>query len=188
MSDPFVGQIMQVGFNFAPVNWAPCNGALISISQNAALFALLGTTFGGNGQTNFGLPDFQGRVSIGIGNGAGLSPYVWGERGGMETVTLNVSQLPAHTHAGTVSNLAGTIKASTAGGTNPTPLANDYLGGGTKIYTPTGTTTVNLSGLSITGGTVTNSLTGSNLPIPNVQPFLAVQTNIAMFGIFPSRS
>jgi microcystin-dependent protein len=95
---PYIGQIMMVGFNFAPVNWAFCNGALMAIAENEALFNLIGTTYGGDGQTTFALPDLRSRVPVGTGQGAGLSNYVIGEMSGVETVTLNVNQLPSHAH------------------------------------------------------------------------------------------
>jgi microcystin-dependent protein len=91
MSEPFIGQIMLFGGNFAPQGWAFCNGQLLSISQNTALFSILGTTYGGNGTTNFALPDLQGRAAVGFGNGAGLSPYVLGQVTGSETVTMTVN-------------------------------------------------------------------------------------------------
>ena len=99
MSEPFIGQIQPVGFNFPPRNWAHCNGQLLAISQNAALFSLLGTTYGGDGRTTFALPDLRGRICIHPGQGPGLSNYSWGERGGAETVNLSVAQIPTHNHA-----------------------------------------------------------------------------------------
>ena len=102
--DPFLGEIRMVGFNFAPVGWALCAGQLLSISQNAALFSLLGTTYGGNGTTTFGLPDLRSRVAINQGQGLGLSAYVMGEVGGVENVTLNISQMPHSNHTMGVTN------------------------------------------------------------------------------------
>src|SRR5215475_4971153 len=99
MSEPFLGQIMLVPYNFAPRGWAFCNGQLLSISQNTALFSLLGTTYGGNGQTTFALPDLRGRVPLSSGQGPGLSNYNLGQSGGQETVTLTGNQMPAHQHA-----------------------------------------------------------------------------------------
>src|SRR5262244_2437427 len=98
MADPFLGQVIAVGFNFAPVNWALCNGQLLNISQNDALFNLLGTTFGGDGVNTFGLPDLRGRVPVNQGTGQGLGTYVMGQVGGSESVTLIASNLPQHTH------------------------------------------------------------------------------------------
>src|SRR4051794_30340022 len=99
MATPFIGQISLFGGNFAPRGWAFCNGQLLAVSQNTALFSILGTTYGGNGQTTFALPDLRGRVPVHFGQGPGLSPYQLGEVGGTETTTLNVNQLPPHTHA-----------------------------------------------------------------------------------------
>ena len=98
MSEPFLGEIRMVGFNFAPQGWAFCQGQIMSIAQNTALFSLLGTMYGGNGQTTFGLPDLQGRSPVGIGQGPGLSPIVQGEMAGTENVTLLASNMPMHTH------------------------------------------------------------------------------------------
>src|ERR1700724_3809509 len=104
MSSPFVAEIRMFPFNFAPQGWAFCAGQILSISQNTALFSILGTTYGGNGTTNFALPDLRGRVAIHFGLGAGLSPYSLGETGGSETVTLLASNLPAHSHAAVGTN------------------------------------------------------------------------------------
>jgi microcystin-dependent protein len=199
MADPFIAQIMQVGFNFAPVNWAIAGGQSLSISQNAALFALIGTTFGGNGTTTFQLPNLQSRVAVGVGQSPGLSPYVWGQQGGVEQVTLNVSQMPMHTHVATLTPPTGTLQAvtgATAATASPTPTTNARLcntfdnaagGGAPQIYLPTGGTPVNLAGVTLSGGSVTNALTGGNLPTPVLQPYLALFSIIAMSGIFPTR-
>src|SRR5512139_3604600 len=106
MSDPFIGEIKMVGFNFAPLGWAFCNGQIMPIVQNTALFSLLGTLYGGDGKTTFGLPNLQGRVPIGFGNGTGLTPRTLAQTGGATTVTLNASQAPVHSHAamGTTGN------------------------------------------------------------------------------------
>lgn len=99
MSDPFVGEIRMVGFNYAPDGWALCQGQLVPVSQNNALFSLLSTTFGGDGRTTFGLPDLQGRSPVGMGNGANLTPVTWGAKAGVENITLTQNQMPLHTHA-----------------------------------------------------------------------------------------
>ena len=200
MADPFLGQIMQVAFNFAPINWAIAAGQTLGISQNAALFALIGTTFGGNGTTTVQQPNLQSRVVVGVGQSPGLSPYVWGQQGGMEQVTLNVSQMPMHTHVANFTPPAGALSALSGvptGSLQSTPPANGKLsnttdsaaGGTPQIYAPstaTGTA-VNLAGVTLTGGSVTNALTGGNLPTPNLQPYLALFCIIAMSGIFPTR-
>src|SRR5689334_9815739 len=131
MSNPFLGEIRMVPFNFAPKGWALCNGQILAISQNTALFSLLGTTYGGNGVSTFALPDFRGRVPIHAGQGPGLSSYVLGEQTGTESVTLTVPQLPAHNH--TVNGVAsGGSQASPAGGSpaiESTATSLDYSNG-----------------------------------------------------------
>lgn len=112
MSEPFLGEIRMVGFNFAPLGWAFCQGQTMSIAQNSALFALLGTTFGGNGTSTFGLPDLRGRSPVGFGNGPGLTPITQGQLAGAETVTLTGAQLPQHTHAATFAGQPGAISGS----------------------------------------------------------------------------
>ncbi len=189
MSEPFLGQLLQVGFTFAPQGWALCAGQTLSISQNSALFALLGTTYGGNGTTTFQLPDFQGRVPIGTGNGAGLSPYVAGQVSGTENVTISTNQMPAHTHPATVSQM----QASSAKATLQQPGAGSVLARGVDnvgsavplIYLPTGTATDVTLGGAI-GVTIGN--TGGSQPTPIIQPYLAITTIIALEGIFPSRN
>lgn len=210
MSEPFVGQIMQVGFNFAPQGWASCNGQILSISQNTTLFSLLGTTFGGNGSTTFGLPNAAGRSFLGLGQStASGQTYVWGQIAGTETETLTIANMPAHNH---VANFAGTTGTTSATGsiqavTGTTSQTNIPAEGSllanaanagpnqVKIYTPAGTSgaVVNLGGVAISGGSftpqgsVTVGFAGSNQPFSIMNPYVAVQTNIALFGIYPSR-
>lgn len=211
MSEPYVGQIMQVGFNFAPRGWASCNGQIMGIAQNQTLFALLGTTFGGNGQTTFGLPNAAGRALLGLGQStASGSTYVWGQIAGVEQETLTIANMPAHNHVATFTGLPGTTSATgsvqaVTGTTNQTAipadqsmLANCASAGpnAVKIYAPSGTTgtMVNLAGVNITGGNFTPQgsvavgITGSNIPFSIMNPYVAVQTNIALTGIFPSRN
>ncbi|HEX7656693.1 MAG: phage tail protein [Sphingomonas sp.] len=210
MSEPFVGQIMQVGFNFAPTGWASCNGQIMSIAQNNALFALIGTTFGGNGTTTFGLPNAAGRSFLGLGqSSASGQNYVWGQIAGTETETLTVANMPAHNHPATFAGQAGNTSATgsiqaVTGATNQTNtpadgslLANCANSGPNpvKVYAPSGTTgaMVNLGGVQIAGGSftpqgaVTVGIAGSTLPFSIMNPYLAVQTNIALVGIFPTR-
>lgn len=180
--NPFLGGIYLVGFNFAPVGYAMCNGQLMSITQNTALFSLLGTFYGGDGVTTFGLPDLRGRLPIHQGQGPGLSLYSVGQVGGQENVTLITSQLPAHTHglqavasAGTTSLPTGAYLApgpSTGSGPNATSL---------NTYTATTTPLVNLNAASI-------QTAGGGQPHNNIQPYLCVTYIIAMQGIFPSRN
>ena len=119
MSEPFVGEIRMFGFGFAPQGWAPCNGQLLPINQNQALFSLLGTTYGGDGEATFALPDLRSRVPVGQGQGPGLSAYAEGQAGGAETVTLTATQMPGHTHPVRASS-------SAAGSTSPGPSAGPF--------------------------------------------------------------
>jgi microcystin-dependent protein len=173
--EAFIGTIMAFGGNFAPRGWAFCDGRLLPISQYTAVFALLGTIYGGNGQTNFALPDLRGRVAVGMGNGPGLSPVVEGQMGGTETVTLVGTQIPVHSH---------TVGASTAGGSvAPTnaflAVPVDSQGGVGAGYTGSANTTLNPA--TIGGG-------GGNQPHENRQPYLGVNYIICLEGIFPSRN
>ncbi len=180
MAQPFIGQILTFAGTFAPLGYMLCNGQSIPISQNDVLFALIGTTYGGDGVTTFNLPNLQGRTPIHMGLGQGLSPYAIGQIAGVESVTLITQQLPAHTHLAAV--VSGT--RSNAG----TPSANAVLGdtgpqGGTAItdyaaFASTGQTA--LAPQSI-------SMTGQNLPHENRQPFLAITYAIAVQGVFPPR-
>ena len=196
MSGIYIGQILQGGWNFAPRGTALCNGQLFSIAQNTALFSLLGTNFGGNGQTTFGIPNLQSRSMMHWGTGPGLSPVQLGEASGAELVSLQQSQMPAHTHAATFTSTS-TLKASSTKGTAQLPPAGGVLAKavdtapGTAaplIYLPsTATQDVTLGGLNV-AGTVTNAPAGSNAPVPTRSPYLGITHVIALEGIFPSRS
>ncbi|WP_139925095.1 phage tail protein [Hymenobacter sp. DG01] len=169
-SGVFLGEIIAVPFNFVPVGYARCDGQLLPLSQNTALFALLGTTYGGNGKTNFALPDLNGRVAVGAGQGAGLSNYDLGHMGGESAVALQVQEVPAHTHT-----LALTY--STELGTTGSP-ENAYLasnGSGEPQY--------NASGTGFTANGAVGAAAGHN----NMQPYLTLHYLIAMQGIFPPR-
>jgi microcystin-dependent protein len=166
--------IMMFAGNFAPKNWAYCQGQTIAISTNSALFALLGTTFGGDGRTNFKLPDLQGRVPVGTGNGPGLPSVILGDVGGSPSVTLLQSNLPAHTH--TV-----TVPTTDLGGTTDDPNGNILAGGGASIYT-------SASSASGTYGGVVVGPTGGNQPISVMPPYLGMNYVICLYGIFPSRN
>lgn len=184
--EPFIGQIMMTGFNFPPRGWAQCNGQLLQISQYSALFSLLGTTYGGDGRTTFGLPDLRGRAPVYYGNGPGLTPLTWGQAGGSNTNTLNQNQLPSHTHAATVSD---TLAVATSGETaNQDDPEGHVFGAGPEIYSavaPDG----NMGTQSIAGDvSVTIGNTGSNQSVNNMQPFRTVQFIIALVGLFPSRN
>ena len=195
MSSIYLGQILQGGWNFAPRGTAMCNGQIISIQQNPALFALLGTTFGGNGSTTFALPDLRSRSMVHYGQGPGLSFVQLGEVAGTESVTLTQNQMPQHTHAATF-NSTSTIGASSTKGTLQTPAAGSVLARtqdsvGTAvplIYLPSGTATnVNLGGLNV-AGTVSNVIAGGSQPFGIRNPYVGITHVIAMEGMFPSRS
>lgn len=171
---PTIGEIYMSGFNFPPLGYASCAGQLIAISQNQALFALLGTTFGGDGQTTFALPNLQGRIPMGQGNGAGLTPRVMGEMGGSETVSLLSSQLPAHSHA---------MYAVTDAGNASTP-ANAFLAN-TGALDPE---YLNTTGTMTTMNPAVIGNTGGNQPHDNMPPYLVLNFYIALQGIFPSRN
>ena len=181
MSEPFVGEIRIVAFNFAPVNWAFCNGQLLPISQNTALFSILGTFYGGNGTSTFALPNLQSRVPIGTGQGAGLSDYVIGETVGTESVTLLSTQMPAHTHT----LMSATLNPQNAAQNTPHPGPTAMIGlsGPDALYTNTassaGPQTMASTSIAIAGG---------SLPHENRQPVLAMNFIICMYGVFPSRN
>jgi microcystin-dependent protein len=174
MAEPFLGQINIFPYNFAPRNWAFCQGQLMSIAQNTALFSLLGTTYGGNGQTTFALPDLRSRVAVGSGQGPGLSSYVLGEVSGTESVTMTIETMPSHNHT------VGIQVNSSEGG------ANSPAGGypGKADPGPYAATTDN----ALMGAQPPTGITGGNQPIPIIQPFLGLNFCIALQGVFPSRN
>jgi microcystin-dependent protein len=167
--DPYIGQIAVFGFNYAPIGWAPCNGQLLQIDDYTALFSLIGTTYGGDGQTTFGLPDLRGCASVNQGQGPGLSIWDMGEFQGSEQVTLTLPQLARHSHQ---------LMGATTGQTQPSP-ANAVLGPGQRWNTTAPDTNTNASSIGFTGG---------NQPHDNMQPYLAVNFCIALEGIYPPRS
>lgn len=188
MASPFIGQIQMFGFNFPPRGWAHCDGQLLSISSNSALFSLLGTTFGGDGRTTFGLPGLRGRSAVHVGNGPGISTITWGEKGGAENVTLSVAQMPSHNHMVTASSLSTSVKASSddADGTSPAgallgTTAEDVYSGGTAD------STMNAAAAE-THGNVTLDPAGGSQPFPIRNPYLGIYHSIALQGVFPSRS
>lgn len=174
MADPFLGEIRVVGFSFAPVGWADCDGQLLSIANNSALFALLGTTYGGDGVNTFALPDFRGRIGVGSqGQGNGLSPWVPGELRGTEAVTLTTQEIPFHSHSLNASS-------ATANGRDPAQgvFARPELSGVPQnLY--------NLQPDDLASPSMIG-LTGGSLPHENRQPILALRYIIALEGIFPS--
>jgi microcystin-dependent protein len=195
----YVGQIFMGGWNFAPTQSALCNGQILSISQNQALFALIGTTYGGNGTSTFGLPNLQGRVPIHQGQSPGGSVYVIGETGGTENATLTQQNLPQHTHTATfTSSSSFNVSGVQPHATSQVAAAGFVLGHSVDItsppvsqpaiYCPAGTaTTIALGGLNV-AGTVTVGPTGSNLPFSKLVPFQVINFCISLFGIFPSRN
>ena len=173
MSEPFVAQIQIVGFNFAPIGWAECNGQLIAISQNTALFSLLGTQYGGNGTSNFALPNLQGMSPVHAGNGVGLTPITIGETGGSSAVTLTTAEIPSHTH---------TVACNSGMGDQYGPQGNFWAtdAGGNNEYASGSANATMASGAIATAG--------STQPHNNMQPYLVLNFIIAMQGIFPARS
>jgi microcystin-dependent protein len=170
-----LGEIRMFAGNFAPRNWAFCQGQLLSISQNTALFSLLGTTFGGDGRTTFGLPDLRGRVAVGQGQGPGLQSYDLGEPGGTETVTLNTNEVPTHNHVLQGANVSGT----TSDPTNNLPARPAPSGGYYKTPPVTTPAVMNAASMTLAGGGQAHN---------NIQPFLGMNFIIAVEGIFPSRN
>lgn len=172
--DPFVGQLALVGFNFAPTQWQIASGQLMSISQNAALFSLLGTMYGGDGRSTFGLPNLQGNIPLGFGQGPGLSYYDQGEVGGTQSVTLLASQTPSHTHS---------VLAAGGRADQPTPGGNsigDARDAGSLFAAVAPTTAMNSGAIS--------PFTGGSQPHNNMMSFLAMNWIIALTGVFPARS
>lgn len=175
-----IGEVRMFGGNFAPRSWALCDGQLLPISQNSALFSILGTTYGGDGRTTFGLPDCRGRVTIGEGNGPGLSDRPLGQKGGQETVTLNLTQIPSHNHSS-----GGTIQATITPGNSNNPNAKNFATTGSVQPFNSAATNLNMAANNVT---VTLGNTGGNQNHTNVAPYQTVNFIIALFGVYPSRS
>ena len=208
-----IGEIRGFAGNFAPRAWALCNGQLLSISQNTALFSIIGTTYGGDGRTTFALPDLRGRTAISTGTGPGLRTWKLGQRTGLEDNQLNVLHLASHNHTASIGSLTGngaTTGAATAymnvnnGATDDVNPAGNFLGveaGGNGLYATTddGTSTLNPGAITVDtsnmevaltnfSGGVTISPEGSNQLINNMMPVLTINMIICMFGVYPSRS
>lgn len=176
-TEPFIGEIIIAGFNFAPRGYAFCNGQLLSISSNTALFSILGTTYGGNGTTTFALPDLMGRAPNSFGQGPGLSSYQLGQNGGQETVLLSQSEMASHNHL---------VNSNNGDGTSPTPVNNFFAGPGADrdlfwYNAATTGTTSNMNPAAI-------GMTGSGGPHNNMMPYQVVNYCIATQGIFPARN
>lgn len=173
MSDPFVGEIRMFGGSFAPAGWAFCAGQLMPISENDTLFTLIGTTYGGDGQETFGLPDLQGRIPIHAGQGPGISQtYQLGEKAGVESVTLSAQQIPIHNHA---------FLASTNAANSTTPVNQVIAQSAQRAVYYEATTTTALATTAI-------SPVGGSQPHDNMMPYLVVTFIISLFGIFPSQT
>lgn len=173
MSEPYVGEIRMFGGSFPPAGWAFCDGQLMPISQNDVLFTLIGTTYGGDGEETFGIPDLQGRVAVHAGQGPGISQtYVIGEKGGVESVTLTTQQMPIHPHASI---------GSTANGTDPNPAGN---------FLATSTTVKAYAAFPPANPLFANALTptGGSQPHDNMMPYLVISFIISLFGVFPTQT
>ncbi|MEP6653657.1 MAG: tail fiber protein [Myxococcales bacterium] len=184
MADPFVAEIRIFPYNFAPKGWAACDGQLLPISQNTALFSLLGTMYGGNGITTFALPDLRGRIPLQAGQGAGLSSYTQGQTGGSDTVTLLPTNLPSHTHAVNALDAGGSAMASASPASTTVFGPSQARARSTGYATPTSASapppaTMNASAVASTG---------DSQPHSNLSPYVTFTFCIALQGIFPSRS
>lgn len=178
---PYVGEIRWVAFNFAPQGWASCDGQLLLISENEALFNLYGTTYGGDGVSSFALPDVRGRGMIHDGSGPGLSPRYIGEQGGVETVTLGASQMPVHGHTAYAAN--GLATKPTASDSYLARLSTDSAGtplaSGVRMFRPSGLP------VALNSGMIGNA--GGGQPHENLPPFTTLNCIVSLFGIYPSR-
>ncbi len=192
-----IGEIRMFGGNFAPRAWALCEGQLLSIAQNTALFSILGTTYGGDGRTTFALPDLRGRAPVGPGTGPGLTTRKLGQRSGLETNILTYNQLPVHTHAAHLDNGMGVASVSIPVSTDSS-LTNEvedgYLGQGGSapdLYAENNTSPTYLAEINAqvsVAGNVTVFNAGASQPVNNMQPWLGIYYIICMFGVFPSRN
>lgn len=187
--EPFIGMIVMFGGNFAPRNWAFCNGQLLSISENSALFSILGTTYGGDGRTSFGLPDLRGRVAMHPGQGPGLTDRRLGEKSGIENVTLNINEIPSHNH---ILNAAATASLNVVreDGNTTEPagasLANISPDSVNAYHSSAAPDATAMAGTVTLSGTTANA--GANFAHTNIQPYQCVNYIIALVGIYPSRS
>jgi len=209
--DQYLGVIQALGFQFAPLNFSYCSGGIIAIAQNSALFSLLGTNFGGDGRTTFGLPDFRGRTAIGQFQGPGLSSWTMGQRPGVETHTLTTLELPTHTHDHAYAGGGGgggtdvSVAVAKTTGQNQTPSDGDYIGmpatgfgAQGNLYVPPAAAqtagTASIGGVSASGGgefdnkSLTIATTGASRPFEMLQPSLVINYCICTQGLFPSRN
>lgn len=180
MSTSYIGEIRMFGGNFAPMGWMLCQGQLLPIAEYDTLFMLIGTTYGGDGMNTFALPDLRGRIPIHQGSGPGLTPRTLGQMGGTESVTLNTTQMPSHTHA-----VVATPQAVSSVGNDLSPAGNHWArAGGERGYGDTANVTMAADLLS----TPTVGDAGDNRPHENRPPYLAVNFIISLFGVYPSQS
>lgn len=183
--EPTLGEVRMFAGNFAPRAWALCEGQLLAINSNQALFSILGTTYGGDGRTSFGLPDLRGRGPISPGTGPGLPSYREGQRGGATTNVLNVTQIPAHNHTGAVRVSSGNATQNEA--TNGTSIATPGTGSG-RSFIPTAGFNTATPDVTLNTNSVITGNTGGNQAINNMQPFLSLYYIICIQGLFPSRN
>jgi microcystin-dependent protein len=192
MAEPYLGQIILVGFNFAPLGYELCHGQLLSIAQNDALFNLIGTTYGGDGQSTFALPDLRGRLPLGVGQGQGLQNYQLGEFGGVESVTLTSSQLAPHTHPIDTSSFTGTTACRKGPGNQQTPEQNVHAAEAAGATLPYSSASADQSMSADSVGAVTGNISmasaGGNAAHDNMQPTLTMNFCIAVGGVFPSQT
>jgi microcystin-dependent protein len=191
MPTSFVGEILLVGFNFPPKGYAFCQGQLLPIQQNTALFSLLGTMYGGNGQTNFALPNLQGSVPLGFGQGPGLTDHPQGEKSGSETIQLTTQQMPLHTHVVNASSVLAAVASRSGAGNQQTPVGNvpaSESAGVTATYSNGLPDATMRAGNIAVSGTATASPAGNDQPHENRQPYLTMNYVIALQGVFPPRS
>lgn len=182
-TEPFIGEIKILGFNFAPLGYQTCQGQLMSIAENTALFALIGTYYGGDGQSTFALPDLQGRAPVGQGQGAGLPSYLIGEEAGSTSTSISTANLPAHIHPG--AGISVNIPVSTGGSDIASPEGAFLCDRGAEVYSSIATSGKNYGASTVSGNT---GATGSSMPFDIMNPYLTINYSIAIEGIFPSRS
>ncbi|MEM8488895.1 MAG: tail fiber protein [Bacteroidota bacterium] len=206
-TDPYIGQVATFGFNFCPRGWTPAQGQLLSIAQNTALFSLYGTMYGGDGRTTFALPDLRGRAVVTAGQSPGLHHYPMGARGGIETVTLSIAEMPSHNHPGTASGVSSATATMTGTATATVAATQEKIlrqsgsdsgvaerSGGTSdgtISAPTVTVSLDnlaISSIDVNGLAVTTHNVGGNQAHENRMPYLAMTSCVALVGVFPSRN
>ena len=189
MAEPFLSEIRLFAFNFPPKGWALCQGQILPISQNTALFSLIGTFYGGNGTSNFALPDLRGRAAISMGQGAGLQNYSIGESGGVEAVALTTAQMPSHTHTADATQVTAALPCVNAAANQSGPTGNVpaiEASGVTATYSSAAAdSSIGPAGIA---ATITASVAGGGTAHSNMQPFITLNYCIALQGIFPSRN